>query len=77
MGVVYLQTKHQLTKWEARWVEFLADYDFTVHHKPGKCNIADPLSRRPDLREGSLDFGNGAGVQSDTGQELNAIEYWR
>ena len=49
MGVVYLRTKPTLTKREARWVEFLADYDFTAFHKPGKKNIADPLSRRPDL----------------------------
>ena len=45
MGVVYLRTKPTLTKREARWVEFLADYDFMVFHKPGKKNIADPHCR--------------------------------
>ena len=48
MGVVYLRTKPNLTRREARWVEFLADYDFTCHHQCGKTNVADALSRRPD-----------------------------
>lgn len=48
MGVVYLRTKPSITRREARWVEFLADYDFTIHHQSGKTNVADPLSRRPD-----------------------------
>ena len=30
MAVVYFRTKSSLTKREARWVEFLADFDFTV-----------------------------------------------
>ena len=30
-------------------VEFLADYDYTVHHKPVTVKIVDPLSRRPGL----------------------------
>jgi hypothetical protein len=33
----------------ARWLSFFADYNFTVHYKPGKANIlADALSRRSD-----------------------------
>ena len=51
MAVTYLRTKPNLTKREARWIEFLADYDFSVHHKPGRENVADPLSRRPDDAE--------------------------
>ena len=73
MGVVYLRTKPNLTKREARWIEFLADYDYTVHHKPGKCNIADPLSRRPDLElngiEFSLDVNQGIANQISAGYD--------
>ncbi|POM69414.1 Reverse transcriptase [Phytophthora palmivora] len=33
----------------ARWVSFLAEYNFRVEYKPGKLNVlADDLSRRPD-----------------------------
>ena len=36
MGVVYLQTKPNLTKREARWTEFLADFNFTVQLSYGR-----------------------------------------
>ena len=73
MAVVHLRTKPTLTKREARWVEFLADFDFTVHYKPGLSNVADTLSRRPDLYEGQT-------VSEDTRHQaapiqVNAIEY--
>ena len=53
MGVFYLSTKPNLTKREARWAEFLADFDFNVHHRPGAKNLADSLSRRSDLQHPS------------------------
>ena len=72
MGVVYLRTKPNLTRREARWVELLADYDFTCHHQSGKTNVADALSRRPDYDcqinalEYSLD------VNSELAQSISA-----
>ena len=30
-----------------RWMEFLEDYDFTLHYHPGKANVmVDALSRK-------------------------------
>ena len=30
---------------QRRWIEFLEDYDFTLHYQPGKANVvADVLS---------------------------------
>ena len=42
----YLQTQPQLSRRQARWLEFLAEFDFEIVHKPGKSNVvADALSR--------------------------------
>ena len=43
--VTFLKSKSGLSKREARWVEFLADFDVTIIHRPGRENIADSLSR--------------------------------
>ena len=33
---------------QRRWMEFLEDYDFTLHYHPGKANVvAYALSRKP------------------------------
>ena len=48
--VKYLQTKPHLSKREARWVEFLADFDVTILHCPGKDNMADAISRSVELK---------------------------
>ena len=48
-AVTYLRTKKDLTRREARWIDLLADFDFSITHRPGRENLADSLSRRPDL----------------------------
>ena len=42
----FLMTQPHLSKRQARWLDFLAEFDFEVIHKPGKSNVvADALSR--------------------------------
>jgi RNase H-like domain found in reverse transcriptase/Integrase zinc binding domain/Chromo (CHRromatin Organisation MOdifier) domain len=43
----FMSTK-VLNRWQARWAELLADYDFVLIPIPGKKNPADGPSRRPD-----------------------------
>ena len=46
----YIQTQAQLNNRQARWIEFLSEFDFTIEYKPGESGlmrIPDALSRRP------------------------------
>jgi len=43
----------KITSRQARWIEFLQDFDYTLEHIPGSTNtMADLLSRRKDLNKG-------------------------
>ena len=43
----YIFTQRDLNMRQRRWVEFLEDYDFTLHYHLGKANaVADALSRK-------------------------------
>ena len=49
-------TKTKLNKRQGRWVDFLAEYNFTIEHQPGKeAVIPDALSRRPDYIKKKVD----------------------
>jgi len=51
-SLTYLQTQPVLSKCQARWVEFLQEFNFTIIYKPGKNNqVADALSRYPMFRD--------------------------
>ncbi|CAN6566578.1 unnamed protein product [Malus baccata var. baccata] len=46
----YFQTQQKLTPKQARWQEFLAEFDYKLEYKQGKENVvADALSRRVEL----------------------------
>src|SRR3954462_4176377 len=43
----YIFTQKELNMRQRRWLEYLANYTFTMHYHPGKANVvADALSRR-------------------------------
>jgi len=49
----YFCDPRKITGRQARWIEFLQDFDYTLEHIPGSTNtIADLLSRRKDLNKG-------------------------
>ncbi len=52
----YFRKPQKLNRRQARWVTELAEYHFTLHHKPGALNKkADLLSRRADHDTGKED----------------------
>ena len=43
----YIFTQRDLNMRQRRWMEFLEDYDFTLHYHPSKAKVvADALSRK-------------------------------
>ena len=50
--LVYLPEQAQVSRRCARWLEFLSRFNIKWEYKPGRTNIADPLSRNPALAMG-------------------------
>ena len=43
----YIFTQQDLNMRQRRWMEYLEDYDFTLHYHPRKANVvADALNRK-------------------------------
>jgi hypothetical protein len=47
--LIYLQAQPNLSRRQARWQLFMARFHYTWEYRPGKNNIADPISRNPAL----------------------------
>jgi hypothetical protein len=47
----YFMTTKELNRRQARWLEMLSAFDFTIEHRPGINNPADAPSRRPDYAQ--------------------------
>lgn len=47
--LVHLFNQAELSRRQARWMEFFSRFPFILNYIPGKRNIADPLSRHPLL----------------------------
>ena len=46
----YFQTQKKLSPKQARWQDFLAEFDYTLEYKPGIANhVIDALSRKAEL----------------------------
>ena len=46
----FLQTQPLLSRRQARWSEYLQRFNFNWVHRPGRLNVADPLSRNPNFK---------------------------
>ena len=46
----YMQNQTNLSRRQARWSEFLARFNFKWEYRPGRLNVADPLSRHPAFK---------------------------
>ena len=46
----YFQTQKKLFPKQARWQDFLAEFDYVLEYKPGRVNlVADALSRKSEF----------------------------
>jgi hypothetical protein len=45
--LTFFPTQPTLSRRQARWAEYLSRYRFTWEYRPGRTNVADPLSRVP------------------------------
>ena len=46
---IHVQSQALLSRRQARWAEFLQRFNFVWEYRPGRDNVADPLSRLPRL----------------------------
>ena len=47
--IIHLQSQPNLSRRQARWMEYFARFHYNWQYRPGRINMADPLSRNPAL----------------------------
>lgn len=70
-----LQSQPNLSRRQTRWVEYLSRFHFDITYKPGKTNIADPLSRNPALDEQAATATDGAAPRRSTRQRVQPVRW--
>ncbi len=50
----FLQTQRTLSRRQARWALMLQEFNFAWVYRPGRKNVADPLSRKPQVWLGAV-----------------------
>ena len=69
----FFSTKPLLSRRQARWSELLQQYDFTWVYRPGRNNVADPLSRMPHPDCNHVCFAALSGATCNSGY-LGAVD---
>ena len=68
----YIQTQPHIAPMQARWIEYLQQFNFTMRYKEGKNNtVADALSRRADHRTAAQPE---RAASDSPEEEINAID---
>ncbi|MGQ3285828.1 RNase H-like domain-containing protein [Bosea sp. (in: a-proteobacteria)] len=66
----FLNTQALLSRRQARWMEFLARFKYKWLYRPGRSNVADPISRNPTLHRPSAQCSAIRSPQSDLNEEI-------
>ena len=77
LSLKYLDSKPHLSARQARWMEFMQEFDYSIIPKKGKDNVvADALSRRPDhqLSETQSQGESLSNLIESTPVETNLVE---
>ena len=61
----FFQTQSTLSRRQARWSEFLSQFTFEWQYRPGRINVADPLSRAPMLSRDEIVVAALSSVSAD------------